>query len=682
MKIDNIIMNQGIFFTDIKLFEQKDKISVLTYREPISPNYLAMKKYIVIIIFWLFYSGMLCNQAFAQVIQTGDALPDNWGFANIGTPRGNTPTLFDYNSNLGTYYVYHAGGGDTGWGTEDNCCMIYFTTQLDQEVVVRVLTYANHYCNFNPKVFCMIRSSLEPEASMAYLELRTDGAAIPVYRPTDGFNVGSSQAQNGYRYTPPLAGTWMKFIRQGAFVSAFQSKDGLTWTNVGSPRQIVFRDVAYMGVGVAGCCGAAEATFDNLVVRDIQIPYALKDTIADRTLAVGQTTTLDITGVFGHYLGDYFIVNAVSTDPSVANVKAYQIPNPDFNTNGGDQNLQKLDITGVKDGIVAMKLNVNIFGYKMAYNFVVTVNGIHKAEPITPMDPSPWIFNDLGITANPSLLEFTNSVNNRVKILSTHAGGLGADTITGLYKYFPRTSSLGLIAYIDTVKNSGKGSFAGFMLRDTFAAGCPFVSFTAGDYEGLNFSYRWDQNVGITNIVDNSITLPCWLLLNYSTDNQNNSHFYPYYSFDSIYWQPFLKYPLLLNFSKPNISAGLVITGGTKATSNYPAVAVIKDFTINQQTFGKIPLVGSLDSLKTPMILSPNPVTDHATINFNVVQPGNVYLAVYDVYGILKDVLLSEYRNIGKYSIDYNPVKLKRQGIYLLKLISNGDYQTIKFIYQ
>jgi len=27
----------------------------------------------------------------------------------------------------------------------------------------------------------------------------------------------------------------------------------------------------------------------------------------------------------------------------------------------------------------------------------------------------------------------------------------------------------------------------------------------------------------------------------------------------------------------------------------------------------------------------------------------------------LKDVLLSEYRNIGKYSIDYNPVKLKRQ---------------------
>jgi hypothetical protein len=298
------------------------------------------------------------------------------------------------------------------------------------------------------------------------------------------------------------------------------------------------------------------------------------------------------------------------------------------------------------------------------------------------MDPSPWIFKDLGITSSPSLLEFSQSVNDRVKILSTYAGGSGADTITGLYKYFPRNANLGLIAHIDTVKNSGEGSFAGFMLRDTFATGSPFVSFTAGAYEGLKFSYRWDQNVGITNIVDNSISLPCWLLLNYATDNQNNSHFDPYYSYDSIYWQPFLKYPFPLNFSKSNISAGLVVAPGAKATSGHPAVAVIKDFAINQQIFGKIPLISSVDSLKTPMILSPNPVTDNATISFTIVQPGNVYLAVYDVYGILKDIILSENRNIGKYNIVYNPVKLKKPGLYLLKLISKGDYQTIKFIYQ
>ena len=127
--------------------------------------------------------------------------------------------------------------------------------------------------------------------------------------------------------------------------------------------------------------------------------------------------------------------------------------------------------------------------------------------------------------------------------------------------------------------------------------------------------------------------------------------------------------------------AGLITSGGSKTTTDRKSLAVISKFSVNENQSGKIHLLDSISKVKSTMSIFPNPVSTSVTINYKIVEPGSAYMSVYDIYGVLKEVVFSSYKDIGEYTITYTPANL-RPGIYLLKLISKGDYQTLKFIYQ
>jgi hypothetical protein len=127
--------------------------------------------------------------------------------------------------------------------------------------------------------------------------------------------------------------------------------------------------------------------------------------------------------------------------------------------------------------------------------------------------------------------------------------------------------------------------------------------------------------------------------------------------------------------------AGLLTAGGSKTTTDRKSLTVISKFNIYENASGKIHLLDSISKVKKTMTIFPNPVSTSVTISYKIIEPGTAYMSVYDVYGVLKEVVFSSYKDIGEYTTTYTPANLQ-PGIYLLKLISKGDYQTLKFIYQ
>ena len=63
----------------------------------------------------------------------------------------------------------------------------------------------------------------------------------------------------------------------------------------------------------------------------------------------------------------------------------------------------------------------------------------------------------------------------------------------------------------------------------------------------------------------------------------------------------------------------------------------------------------------------PNPFNSSTQIRFQLTEPANVLLEVYNVSGQLMNVLLDENKNEGEHSIDWNALKLN-SGIYLIQL--------------
>jgi hypothetical protein len=444
-----------------------------------------------------------------------------------------------------------------------------------------------------------------------------------------------------------------------------------------------------MGVGVAGCAGKVDpAVFDNLILRDIQNPYKIVRYLTDTAMNVGTTMSRDITSNFGHYIGDFFNITAQSTDTTVVKAIVTSTPNPAYDavTNSAvEQFLKNVVLTGVGNGVANINVSTNIAGYKMTDNFIVVVNGGNfKKDTLKNMvPPSPWIFADLGGPSKPSMMEFTNTVNQRTKIRTINSDKNGTeDNIAALYQNYSNADSLGMIAYIDTVKNTGDGSFGGLMVRNSFTPNDQFVSFSVGSYEGLRFSYRWANGATTAFINDTTVKLPCWIRLNKKQDAQNNSYYTAYYSYDNLYWKSFLKYPFPLNFTNASIVAGFAVSGGTVVSNLRPEYCMMHNFDIKKnKPFDQLLMADQLSALKENIKISPNPVSGTATVQYKVVKPGQVRIAVYDSYGILRDIVFSGFQNTGTYSQDYTPQNISKSGVYLLKYVSEGDYQITKFIY-
>ncbi len=80
----------------------------------------------------------------------------------------------------------------------------------------------------------------------------------------------------------------------------------------------------------------------------------------------------------------------------------------------------------------------------------------------------------------------------------------------------------------------------------------------------------------------------------------------------------------------------------------------------------------------------PNPFCSFTTIEFEIFQPGNVKLEIYNVTGQKQVELINEYKPAGSYSIKWNGLNsqnsLVPDGIYICKMIASNHFETIRML--
>ena len=368
---------------------------------------------------------------------TTDKLPDGWAFRDIGniTPA----TDWCYNATKGQYYL-KAYGNETYGAGDDQCGFLYFQTDEDRQVSVRIMD-AEVVNNTAAKGFIMIRGGLANDDPMVYIEVKTqnDNQACFCWRLEKAGTNGSSNGEciqtltNGSTFNPPNCyPRWIKFIRQGLYTTAFHKDDveGASWVKIKSVKKLQLKGKAYMGIGScsvlnSGAYGGDRTKpgifiFDNLAVEEIETPYELLypeavETAFAENIKPQKQKDIDITSVFGHALGEYFTINVESVDPSIAEVYFWEKKVKD--PTDGEEYRKYIHIKGIREGVTSVKMTCTIGGYTMTTDYALNISdGKLKPKLANTSAPYGWDLVNMIVPVDPNLVYGQEFVTKNLSI--------------------------------------------------------------------------------------------------------------------------------------------------------------------------------------------------------------------------------------------------------------------------
>jgi len=151
------------------------------------------------------------------------------------------------------------GAGADVWGTADALNFVYQPLSGDGTIVARVASVEN--VNAWTKAGVMIRGSLSAGSAQAFM-LVSAGKGVAFQRRLS--NGATSISSTG---STSVAPRWVKLTRSGNTITASESANGSTWTQVGSSTFTMPASVL-VGLGVSSHVRGvnATATFDNVSV--------------------------------------------------------------------------------------------------------------------------------------------------------------------------------------------------------------------------------------------------------------------------------------------------------------------------------------------------------------------------------------------------------------------------------
>ena len=208
----------------------------------------------------------------SQVTVNPLSLPAPQQARDVGAPTiaGST------NYNQGVYTI-HAGGADI-WGTSDQFHFVYQPMTGDGEIVARVRSITN--TNSWAKAGVMIRETLAAGSRHASAFV-TPGSGYAFQRRIDPG--GISQNTAGWARTPP---GWVRLVRTGTQIDAYQSTDGSTWTLIGTDA-VPMVDTVYVGIA-ATSHNTSVAT--DAVVDSFKVTQGASTTNQPPTVAITSPT--------------------------------------------------------------------------------------------------------------------------------------------------------------------------------------------------------------------------------------------------------------------------------------------------------------------------------------------------------------------------------------------------------
>ena len=141
-----------------------------------------------------------------------------WTSSDIGSVGASGSD--SYNSSTGVYTLVGSGGGLTG--TTDACHYVYQTLTGDGELQARVVSVTN--TNSYARAGVMIRQSTAAnDMELALSETPSSGINLTERTSVGGSTTSTQTGTSGVPY-------WVKVVKDGNFISYFQSADGVTWT--------------------------------------------------------------------------------------------------------------------------------------------------------------------------------------------------------------------------------------------------------------------------------------------------------------------------------------------------------------------------------------------------------------------------------------------------------------------
>ena len=189
------------------------------------------------------------------------------------------------------------GSGADIWYQADAFQFVYVPMNGDGEIRARVLSVQN--TSANAKGGVMIRETLAATSKLALMDVEaSSGKGIEfIWRTATGGSTGSSSYTDGISepYTAPY---WVRLTRTNNVFRAYQSPDGITWTEVDNPMTIPMAPTVYVGLAVCAHNAGVlcTAVFDNVYISSIINNTApVLAPIANQTVNVGQTVALTAT---------------------------------------------------------------------------------------------------------------------------------------------------------------------------------------------------------------------------------------------------------------------------------------------------------------------------------------------------------------------------------------------------
>lgn len=183
----------------------------------------------------------------------GGSLPSPWTDADIGAVGAAGTASYS----APTFTV--AGAGADVWGTADALHYVYQPLSGDGTIVARVASVQNTASW--AKAGVMIRGSLSAGSAQAFMLVSPGKGVAFQRRKADG------STSLGTAGTASQAPRWVKLTRSGSTITAFESADGTTWTEVGSDT-FTMPSTVLIGLGVSSHVGGVTctATFDGVTV--------------------------------------------------------------------------------------------------------------------------------------------------------------------------------------------------------------------------------------------------------------------------------------------------------------------------------------------------------------------------------------------------------------------------------
>jgi hypothetical protein len=406
-------------------------------------------------------------------------LPQGWTDVDIGAVGAAGSASYSG----GTYTVQ--GSGADVWGTADAFNYAYLPLSGDGTIVARVATISNE-ANW-VKAGVMIRGSLSPSSAQAFMLVSWAKGVAFQRRVSDG---NTSVSTAGTFSTAPH---WVKLVRAGSVITAYESSDGSTWSLVGSDTFTIATN-AYIGLAVSSHVAGtlSTATFDNVTISTS--PANQPPTVSLTSPANGATFTSPATISVA--------ANASDSDGTVAKVDFYAnstllgtSTNAPYGITWSSVPAGTYSLTAVatdNDGAATTSAAVSI-----------TVNNLSSTLP------SGWADADIG--AVPFAGNATYS-SGTFTITGSGADVWGtADAFH--YAYRTMTGDGTMIARVATVQDVATWVKAGVMIRETLDPGSTHALILVSAAKGVAFQRR-EATGGISvNTAGSLSTAPRWVKL-------------------------------------------------------------------------------------------------------------------------------------------------------------------------